>query len=78
VGKYAPESIGIATDGSAKFNDIFDLGLCRQIVDIFDDVALDAARREYVKSYCPEGKSLMADQPEGLFQYFHHALFQKS
>lgn len=76
VGKYDPASIGITID-AAKFNDVFSLGLCHDIVDIFDDVALAQARKDYLAAYRP-GPSwqLVADKPMSMFPYLQHALYR--
>lgn len=76
VGKYAPQSIGIQVD-AAKFNDVFSLGLCHDIVDIFDDVALAHARKVYLDTYRPAPSwQLVADQPMSMFPYLQHALYR--
>jgi len=75
VGKYEPSSIGIAMD-TAKFDDVFSLGLCRDVVDIFNDVALVQARETYLNAYKPAPSwHLLADRPMGIFPYLQHALY---
>lgn len=76
VGKYEPASIGIVID-TAKFNDVFSLGLCHDVVDIFNDEALVQARKTYLDAYRPAPSwRLVADQPMGIFPYLQHALFR--
>jgi putative sugar O-methyltransferase len=76
IGKYAPASIGIQID-AAKFNDVFSLGLCHDVVDIFDDAALAQARKVYLDIYRPAPSwPLVADQPMSMFPYLQHALYR--
>jgi hypothetical protein len=79
IGKYRPASVGITVDDPAKFHDVFSLGYCRDIVDIFDDAALATARRAYIEAYRPDSSSrLIADKPLDIFPYLHHALYAKA
>jgi hypothetical protein len=76
VGKYAPESIGIPVHDSARFHDVFSLGYCRDVIDIFDDRALEKARTRYVDAYRPvEGWRTLADEPLGAVPYLHHVVY---
>jgi putative sugar O-methyltransferase len=75
IGKYRPESIGLKLD-EARFHDVFSLGYCRDLVDIFDDESLKAARAAYVAAYRPAGATLIADKSMNLFPYLHHALYR--
>jgi putative sugar O-methyltransferase len=78
VGKYRPESIGIAVEDPAKFKDVFSLGYCRDVIDIFDDMALAKARKEYLQAYCPPSWQVVAERPMSMFPYLHHALYRSS
>lgn len=76
VAKYDPKCIGVVVDDLSKFKDVFSLGYCRDIIDIFDDTALATARKAYLRAYCPMPSwRLLADQPMDMFPYLHHALF---
>lgn len=75
IGKYRPETIGLVAE-AAVFQDVFSLGYCRDLIDIFDDEDLEAARSAYVKAYRPPRGILLADRPVDLFHYLHHALYQ--
>jgi hypothetical protein len=76
VGKYEPASIGLDID-TAKFNDVFSLGLCHDVIDIFNDEALARARKIYLDAYRP-GPSwqLVAQQPMSMVPYLQHALYR--
>jgi putative sugar O-methyltransferase len=76
IGKYAPESIGIEVNDPAKFHDVFKLGYCRTVVDIFDDASLVAARKAYLEAYRPAADwRTLADEPLDMFRYLHHVLY---
>lgn len=76
IAKYHPSSIGLETS-SAKTLDVLSLGLCRSVIDIFDDRELQATRTEYLKNYLPgPGWAVRAERPLDIFPYLHHALFE--
>ena len=60
----------------ARFHDVFSLGYCRDVVDLFDDESLKVARGAYLKAYRPARGRLLADKPMSLFPYLHHALYR--
>ncbi len=77
VAKYDPASIGITVDNSPTFTDVFSLGLCHDIVDVFDDVELAKARKAYLLAYRPTPSwQLVADSPMSMFPYLQHALYR--
>jgi len=76
VAKYKPSAVGIADSASSGFHDVFSLGYCRHVIDIFNDLALAQARQAYVDAYRPASDwKLVADKPAELFPYFHHAFY---
>lgn len=77
VAKYHPACIGIEVRDPAELHDAFALGYCRDVIDIFDDRALGAARRTYLEAYRPgRAWSLLAERPAAMFPYYHHALYR--
>jgi putative sugar O-methyltransferase len=79
VAKYDPKCIGLTIENPSKFKDVFSLGYCRDIIDIFDDTALARARQAYLRAYCPaQSWRLLADRPMAMFPYLHHALFRSA
>lgn len=75
IGKYDPASVGIAVDPT-RLKDVFSLGYCRDVIDIFDDVALRNARCAYLEAYRPaDNWRLVADRPLEALPYYHHALY---
>jgi putative sugar O-methyltransferase len=78
IGKYDPRSIGVEALSPEKMQDVFSLGYCRDVIDIFNDEALARARFLYLEAYRPgENWLLESDKPMQLFPYYHHALFRK-
>ncbi len=78
IAKYDPKSIGIAAQDPNKFHDVFSLGYCRDVIDIFDDAALAGARQKYLSLYRPaKSWRLLADQPLKLFPFYHHAIYER-
>lgn len=76
IAKYSPVLIGLA-ERDVKAADVFALGLCRNVIDIYDDRALDQARQDYIEAYCPgSGWSVRASRPLDIFPYLQHALFE--
>jgi len=79
IGKYAPASVGITGANSQALQDVFSLGYCRDVIDIFDEAVLSKARPAYLEAYRP-GKEWrnVADRPLNVFPYYHHALYRRT
>jgi putative sugar O-methyltransferase len=83
VGKYLPGSIGQPDLTPAQLMDVFKIGYCQEVIDIFDEQSLQAARQAFLKAYRPVAASgdaaytLAADKVMDLFPYFHHALYTR-
>ena len=76
VAKYEPSAVGIEGASPESLYDVFSLGYCRNVIDIFDDRALAEARQAYVGAYRPSADwKLVADKPAELFSYFHQAFY---
>jgi putative sugar O-methyltransferase len=79
IAKYRPEDVGIVADDLQIFHDVFSLGFCRDVIDIFDDRSLAKARETYLQAYRPSPSwELLADRPMEMFPYLHHALYCSS
>jgi len=82
TGKYLPGTIGQPDLSPAKLMDVFKLGYCQDVIDIFDDGALRTAREAFLKAYCPPTSSgnayrVVGTRPMDLFPYFQHALYAR-
>ena len=78
IGKYLPGSVGLQDVAPEKLLDVFSLGYCQNVIDIFDDDQLERARKVYLDAYTPKvggGWRVLGERPMQLFPYYHHALF---
>ncbi len=78
IGKYEPRSVGIEVRDRTALAEVLSLGLCTDVLDIFDSDALARARAGYLANYLP-GPSwrVVADAPMDMFPYLHHALYER-
>jgi hypothetical protein len=78
VAKYDPACIGISVENPESFQDVFSLGYCRDVIDIFDDAALAKARSIYLEAYRPGADwRCVAQEPMAIFPYYLHALYRR-
>jgi len=76
TGKYLPADVGLPHLKPEQMLDVYSLGYCQDIFDIFDDQALDLARQRYLRAYLPTDKwTCVDDEALEMFPYVHHALF---
>jgi putative sugar O-methyltransferase len=85
VGKYLPEAVGMPQLGPEKLLDVFKLGRCTNVIDIFCEQELQSARDDFVNKYLPPPSydnfneikpyKAMQTQVMDLFPYFHHVLY---
>ena len=87
VGKYLSETVGMSELGADNLLDVFKLGRCTNVVDIFCENGLNDARKKYLHEYCPPPYDVQdiympykvtAVKAMELFPYFHHALFERN
>jgi hypothetical protein len=77
--KYDPGSIGLPSIELHRLHDVFSLGYCRDVIDIFNDAALESARPAYIDAYRPAPDwRLLAERPMAMFAYYHHALYRRN
>lgn len=86
VGKYLPASVGLPDPGSWQLMDVFTLGYCQDVIDIFNDEDLRRARETFVKAYCPPARDsvsselryrVAASKAMDLFPYYLHVLYTR-
>jgi len=76
--KYDPQSIGIKKGFLSKKIIPLSLGLCKDIVDIFNDEELSKARKKYIKSYNPGiNWHAIKDDISEPWKYYHQVLYKK-
>lgn len=76
--KYNPSSIGLANYDRTDFNNAISVGLCQNVIDIFNSDDLNAARIKYLEKYKPSKRWDLVKQDKSMpWQYYHHALYQR-
>ena len=53
IGKYSPDTVGLKNIKQEQLTDVYALGYCREILDLFDEKALEKAAQNYLEVYCP-------------------------
>lgn len=82
VGKYLPQTVGFPELSPDRLQDVFSLGYCTDVLDIFDEDALTPARDKLVELYCPPAVPMRSafestgDEPMSLFPYFHLVMYE--
>lgn len=78
TGKYRPDCVGLPALTANELLDVYSLGYCQTLFDLFDQRQLRSARESYLKAYQPPGSwTLAADAPMSMFPYVHHALYAR-
>lgn len=79
VGKYKPQTLGLNNIDEERMQDVFDLGRCRDVIDIFNDDDLRRSTNNYLAAYNPDGETWeRCDHKEmEMFPYFVHALYTR-
>jgi len=86
TGKYSPDTVGLQSVSQEQLTDVYALGYCREILDLFNEKALYKAAQNYLAAYLPPPPSkppkagswqLVADEAMVMFPYLHHALYRQ-
>jgi len=75
--KYHPDSIDIKFKNIVQFESVLTMGLCKDIIDIFDSNAIQKAREIYLRKYCP--RNFIISKHEscfGQYLYYYSALYK--
>ena len=76
VCKYHPSSVDISEFNEEQYSTALQMGLCREVVDIYNDESLKIAKENYVKSYCPEDMKMLKSQDcYGQYHYYYSVLY---
>jgi putative sugar O-methyltransferase len=77
VGKYEASCVGLPKLNADQLLDVYSLGYCQEVLDIFDEEKLRRCRERYLEKYRPsESWDVLAEMPLEIFPYFHHAIFK--
>jgi putative sugar O-methyltransferase len=82
VGKYNPSIVGMPDADQEKIQDVFHLGRCRNVIDIFNNHELKLSSKDSIQKYMPNSETpnkwtFVDGSPMIMFQYFFHALYRK-
>ena len=75
--KYHPDSIDIKFKNIVQFESVLTMGLCKDIIDIFDSNAIQKAREIYLRKYCP--RNFIISKHEscfGQYLYYYSVLYK--
>lgn len=79
IGKYNPLNVGLPDLKPEQLLDVYNLGYCQDVYDIFDEEALKIARVKYCDLYRPDSSwKLIAEEIVEIFPYLHNVLYMKS
>ena len=77
IGKYDPANVGLFGITQNQLLDVYSLGYCNDIYDLFNESILSEARKKYVKQYMPKiGEwQVINESPVEIFPYLHNVLY---
>jgi len=73
--KYQPEQFDIT---NTKVEDVFELGLCQQIIDIFNKEQLDKSKIDYVYKYRPSENWTTIHNSDDIFSFYYNVIYKKN
>lgn len=77
--KYDPETVDINLDNKSQYLAALDMGLCKEVINIFNTDEVSKQQNKYLNSFRPKGFKLEKDeQCYGQFLYYHSALYVKA
>ena len=77
TGKYDPKAINLEIKNIQEFEFAMELGLCNEVVDIFDTEDLELASRNYIKNYQPTNFQVKKHEKSELWAQHHSVLYQR-
>lgn len=77
VGKYNPEIVGLVKIKRDILSDVYKLGYCNDVIDIFDSSAIANAAEIYRNKYLPKGNWFIVNFANcSIFDYYQMVLFK--
>tara|TARA_B110000483_G_scaffold234572_1_gene304855 strand:- start:1732 stop:2712 length:981 start_codon:yes stop_codon:yes gene_type:complete len=75
--KYHPDSVDIQLKNQNHIDSALSMGLCKDIIDIFDSNAIQKARSIYLSKYCPRSFEISKKEScFGQYLYYYSALYK--
>ena len=78
IGKYHPDLVDIKSKNIDQIQSALNMGLCKDIIDIFDSNSIEEARLIYLDKFCPKNFELSKKgECFGQFLYYYSALYKR-
>ncbi len=78
IGKYKPSSVNIKLEDDSQYQTALQMGLCKEVIDIYDTDELNEQKIKYFETYCPKNFILKkSEQCFGQYLYYFSALYKK-
>ncbi|MEC8218018.1 MAG: putative sugar O-methyltransferase [Pseudomonadota bacterium] len=76
--KYEPDNINVKLKDDSQYEAALDMGLCKEVIDIFNSNHLNDQQTKYIEKYCPSGFiNQKKEQCFGQFLYYCSAFYVK-
>ncbi len=72
--KYKPSTFNITDESNLL--DVFELGYCKELIDVFDDEEIKSQTNSYIKKYNPLKWSIVNGETD-IFSYYYKILYKK-
>ena len=77
--KYDPDIVNIKLNDKSQYLAALEMGLCKEVINIYDTNELNKQKINYFNKYCPSGFTLKKEeQCYGPYLYYYSALFNKN
>ena len=74
--KYSPNNVDIDEYNDEQYSAALKMGLCRDVIDIYNTNELEMQKTKYVNSYCPKNMNIIKTQNcFGQFNFYYSALY---
>jgi hypothetical protein len=78
TGKYDPASVGLDNVRKEALDEVYSLGLYREVVDHFDEEGLAVGRRNFANAYLPGPDwEVVKEAPSCPFHFYQHVLYRR-
>ncbi len=74
IGKYEPSIVNIENPTTL---DVFELGYCKEVIDIFNNRQIDEQIMKYINNYKPGEDWIVEGSDYDLFPFYHNVLYKK-
>ena len=76
--KYKPSDVDIHLKDESQYRAALEMGLCKEVIDIYNTNEIEIQKENYFKSYCPKNFKLKkSEQCFGQYLYYFSSLYKK-